>query len=292
MGDHHDDHDDTAYLLKSGRVHLSLEELSNLLRSVQKPTNAPKSALGNPGPLGLGGFALTTMTLSIYNAGILTDTSNMVLALALFYGGIAQFIAGLYEYKISNTFGATAFCSYGAFWCSFATYVYFIVPHLPPDKVHEASGLFLFMWLIFTLYMTVAALRVSFLLAALFSVLSVTFVLLVIGDWAELDGAKKAGGVLGMVTAGLAWYGSAASVINTTWDRELLPLGLWVRPKPKYRKENTETVMPLLELTTMSSESDDEDVEKGKDRHRHHHHKERVFLSSVKEAPARKQSGH
>jgi succinate-acetate transporter protein len=107
--------------------------------------------------------------------------------------------SGLYEYKISNTFGATAFCSYGAFWCSYAGYVWFIVPTLPAgtcphltidqlmlscvcatDKVHESSGLFLLMWLIFTLYMTVASLRVSF----LFSVLSVTFTLLVIGDFA------------------------------------------------------------------------------------------------------------
>jgi len=93
------------------------------------------------------------MALSIYNAGILTDSSTMVLALALFYGGIAQFVAGtnrafllslpiihcsppifvkgLYEYQISNTFGATAFCSYGAFWCSYAAFVYFIVPDLP-----------------------------------------------------------------------------------------------------------------------------------------------------------------
>jgi hypothetical protein len=115
----------------------------------------------------------------------------------------------------------------------------------------------------------------------------------------ELDGFKKAGGVLGIVTAGLAWYGSAASIINTTWDRELLPLGLWVRPKPKYRKENTEVVMPLMELTTMDSSSssdseEGEDLEKGgKEEHHHHHQKERVFLSSVTEAPSRKKKpGH
>jgi hypothetical protein len=110
-----------------------------------------------------------------------------------------------------------------------------------------------------------------------------------------LDGFTKAGGALGIITAGLAWYGSAASIINTTWDRELLPLGLWVRPKPKYKKENTEVVMPLMELTTMdsassSSSEEGEDLEKGKEHHQHHHQK--VFLSAVTEVPSRKKSGH
>jgi succinate-acetate transporter protein len=279
------------------------------------------AALGNPGPLGLGGFALTTMTLSIYNAGILSDTSDMVLALALFYGGIAQFIAGtdtlsthccacvltrehcravrvqdrqhvrrnsllqlrrlLVQLRhLHRLHRAQTACRYRTHTHARTrarhahahdTEALTCVTCMRADKVHEASGLFLFMWLIFTLYMTVAAMRVSFLLASLFSVLCVTFVLLIIGDWgyalmrhsfidrgvsrrvvrmsrllarmcvlrlrprtcSELDGAKKAGGALGMVTAALAWYGSAASVINTTWDRELLPLGLWVRPKPK-----------------------------------------------------------
>lgn len=95
--------------------------------------------------------------------------------------------SGLYEYRISNTFGATAFCSYGAFWCSYAGYVYFIVPSLPADKVHEASGLFLLMWLIFTLYMTAASFRVSLVLAVLFVVLSITFLLLCIGDFAYVS---------------------------------------------------------------------------------------------------------
>lgn len=251
------------------KVTISLGELSQLLRAVQVP-KVPKSGLGNPGPLGLGAFALTTMTLSIYNAGILTDTSGLVVAVALFYGGIAQFIAGLYEYRISNTFGATAFCSYGAFWCSYAGYVYFIVPSLPADKVHEASGLFLLMWLIFTLYMTAAAFRVSLVLAVLFVVLSITFLLLCIGDFAEAPNVTKAGGAFGIMTAIIAWYGSAAVVINSTWGRTLLPVGVFVQPKKKVAKQDEQNMIPLLDIRRGSDDSrdelshDDDDLENGK----------------------------
>lgn len=254
---------------KDGRVTVSLDELSQLLRSVQAP-RVPKSGLGNPGPLGLGGFALTTMTLSIYNAGILTDTSGLVIAVALFYGGIAQFIAGLYEFRISNTFGATAFCGYGAFWCSYAGFVYFIVPTLPADKVHEASGLFLLMWLIFTLYMTIASLRVSFVLAVLFIVLSITFLLLMVGDFAQAPNVTKAGGAFGIMTAIIAWYGSAAVVINSTWGRTLLPVGLFVQPKKKVSKEDQQNMIPLMEVRKATGESsdelshDDDDIEHGR----------------------------
>jgi len=217
----------------------ALDELSQLLHSVQRP--APlKSGLGNPGPLGLGSFALTTMALSIYNAGILTDSSTMVLALALFYGGIAQFVAGLYEYQISNTFGATAFCSYGAFWCSYAAFVYFIVPDLPANKVSEASGLFLLLWLIFTLYMTVAAARMSLVLVCLFIILDITFLLLIIGAFTGNSNVTKAGGAFGIFTAILAWYGSAAVVINSTWQRTLLPVGTFVQAKQEQRKTEEE----------------------------------------------------
>lgn len=251
------------------KVTISLGELSQLLRAVQVP-KVPKSGLGNPGPLGLGAFALTTMTLSIYNAGILTDTSGLVVAVALFYGGIAQFIAGLYEYRISNTFGATAFCSYGAFWCSYAGYVYFIVPSLPADKVHEASGLFLLMWLIFTLYMTAASFRVSLVLAVLFVVLSITFLLLCIGDFAEAPNVTKAGGAFGILTAIIAWYGSAAVVINSTWGRTMLPVGVFVQPKKKVAKQDEQNMIPLLDIRRGSGDSSDElshddgDLESGK----------------------------
>jgi len=188
----------------------------------------PPSGLGNPGPLGLAGFALTTFTLSVFNTGVIVDPllEGVVLPLALFYGGITQFIAGLFEYKIPNTFGATAFCSYGAFWMSFAGYVYFFVPTLPAATVHEATGLFLFVWMIFTMYMTLAAYKVSVALFSLFVSLSITFLFLTIGALAQVTACTHAGGWLGLLTALIAWYCSFAVVFNSTWGKDYIPIGV------------------------------------------------------------------
>jgi len=188
----------------------------------------PASGLGNPGPLGLAGFALTTFTLSVFNTGVLIDPrlEGVVLPLALFYGGIAQFIAGLYEFKIPNTFGATAFCSYGAIWASFAAYVQFVVPTLPADSAYEATGLFLLSWTIFTFYMTFAAFRVSIALFALFATLTVTFILLTAGALAQSAATTHAGGWFGIVTAFIAWYCSFAVVFNSTWGKQYIPIGV------------------------------------------------------------------
>ncbi|KAI8998014.1 GPR1/FUN34/yaaH family-domain-containing protein, partial [Gaertneriomyces semiglobifer] len=187
--------------------------------------------LGNPGPLGLGAFALTTFVLSAFNAGVFIDAKlePVVLPLALFYGGLAQFAAGMWEFKTNNTFGATAFSSYGAFWMSFAGYVFFIVPAIEAsavaEKLHQATGIFLFAWLLFTLYMNVAAWRVSKAVFWVFTWLSITFLLLSIGALAESSRCTKAGGWFGLITAFCAWYGSAAVVINSTYGHEVLPIG-------------------------------------------------------------------
>ncbi|CAF2588494.1 unnamed protein product [Rotaria sp. Silwood2] len=197
---------------------------------VTKTTPAPPLAIGNPGPLGLGAFALTTFMLSVFNAGsnlIDSRVEAVVLPVALFYGGIAQFAAGMWEYRVNNTFGATAFTSYGSFWMSFAAYVYFIVPQLASTgKAHQATGLFLLAWLIFTFYMCIASFRVSLQLFFLFAILVVTFILLIVGALAEKKIVTNVGGWFGIVTAFVAWYGSAAVMINTTFGRNILPLGV------------------------------------------------------------------
>ena len=187
--------------------------------------------IADPGPLGLAGFALTTFVLSVFNANIISNKglAAVVLPIALFYGGIAQLLAGMWEFKKANTFGALAFTSYGAFWISYAAYVKFIVPGLlasPATKadVHTASGLFLLAWTIFTAYMLIAALRVNGALVIVFAVLIVTFILLAWGDFASNTSITKIGGYLGIVTAFLAWYASAAGVINATWKRVVLPV--------------------------------------------------------------------
>jgi len=226
-------------------VTLSIPELIEIVRKsnpqpyevISKPYATPLtpavttiktvSEIGNPGALGLAGFAMTTFVLSLFNTGVFIDPSlvGVVLPLALFYGGIAQVIAGLFEYKFPNTFGATAFISYGSFWLSFAAYLKYIVPGLEATKEHEATGLFLFVWLIFTMYMFVGSLRVSKIVALVFFFLVWTFFFLMVGTFAGVAGLGKAGGWLGLLTALLAWYGSAAIVINSAHGRTVLPVG-------------------------------------------------------------------
>ncbi|NJP47398.1 acetate uptake transporter [Actinacidiphila epipremni] len=186
---------------------------------------ATESAIADPGPLGLAGFAATTFVLSSFNAHLIdASLEAVVLPLALFYGGLVQLLAGMWEFRKGNTFGATAFGSYGAFWLSYAGYAKFVAGSLPADTAHQATGLFLLIWAVFTVYMTVAALRTNGALLAVFVALSATFVVLTIAEFAESTGTTKVGGWLGLVTAVLAWYASFAVVTNSTWKRGLLPL--------------------------------------------------------------------
>jgi succinate-acetate transporter protein len=190
-------------------------------------TPLPKvSPIADPAPLGLAAFALTTFVLSCVNAGWLDATVEpVVFGLALAYGGIGQFAAGIWEFAKGNTFGATAFCSYGAFWVAF----WWLTTH--PKDLSGASasdaangvGVFLLAWGIFTLYMTVAATRVSGAVLAVFALLTLTFFLLAIGEFAESDGWHKFGGYVGLLTAVAAWYASFAGVTNFTFKRTVLP---------------------------------------------------------------------
>lgn len=183
------------------------------------------SRVADPAPLGLAAFALTTFCLSVFNAGIIGDAKleAVVLPLALFYGGITQLFAGMWEFARNNTFGALAFSSYGAFWLSFAAFVKYVAPGLPAAHAYQAVGLFLLAWTIFTAYMTVAAVRVSGAVLAVFAALTLTFVFLTIGAFGQSTGATHLGGYLGLLTAVLAWYGSFAGVTNSTWGRTILP---------------------------------------------------------------------
>jgi uncharacterized protein len=193
----------------------------------QRPA-APVDMIADPGPLGLAAFAMTTFVLSCFNAGFFGAKSPLeavVLPLALFYGGFAQLLAGMWEFRKANTFGAVAFTSYGAFWLSFAAYVKFVAPGLGAGA-GSATGLYLLGWTIFTAYMTVAALRVSQAVAAVFVALLLTFALLTVGAFTGAAGISTIGGYLGLVTAVLAWYASFAGVINATWKRTVLPVGV------------------------------------------------------------------
>ncbi len=179
----------------------------------------------DPGPLGLAGFALTTFVLSMFNAGLVSKAGEpVVLGLALAYGGIAQFAAGMWEFRTGNTFGAVAFTSYGAFWVSFWAFVTFFAGDIPPEHAAAAVGLFLVSWGIFTTYMFFASLRTTAAVALVFILLAITFFLLGIGEAGEHKGMVEVGGWFGLLTAAAAWYASFAAVINSTFGRTVLPV--------------------------------------------------------------------
>ncbi|MBV9012328.1 MAG: acetate uptake transporter [Pseudonocardiales bacterium] len=193
--------------------------------SPQVQTVSPGGQIADPGPLGLAAFAMTTFVLSCVNAGLVDKAIEpVVLPLALFYGGLAQLLAGMWEFRKANTFGALAFSSYGAFWLSFAAYAKFIAPALPAEAAASATGLFLLSWTIFTAYMTIASLRVSGAVAAVLIALLATFIFLTIGAYAGDAGITRLGGYLGLVTAVLAWYASFAGVTNATFKNTVLPV--------------------------------------------------------------------
>ena len=189
---------------------------------------APASSIADPGPLGLAGFAMTTFVLSTFNTNILNESMEAaVLPLALFYGGLAQLHAGMWECRKGNTFGATAFASFGAFWLAFYWLVTYDAAHLAPAAdAHKAVGLFLLSWAIFTAYMTIAAMRTSGAVLAVFVALTITFVLLTIGKFTTGNAAKDwthIGGWFGFLTALLAWYASFAGVTNATFAKTVVP---------------------------------------------------------------------
>jgi len=182
-------------------------------------------AIADPAPLGLAAFALTTFLLSLFNAGLLSDVGEpIVLGVALFYGGVAQFVAGLWEYRNNNTFGATAFCSYGAFWLSFWAFNQFYASKIPEAQASTFVGWFLISWGIFTAYMWVASFRMTAAVNLVFLLLAATFFLLGFGDLLGADGVKTIGGFVGLATAVAAWYASFATVLNPTFGRTVLPV--------------------------------------------------------------------
>ena len=187
------------------------------------PATPPGGLLADPAPLGLAAFALTTFVLSFTNTGLF-KAEPVVFGLALAYGGIAQFAAGMWEFAKGNTFGATAFASYGAFWVSF----WWLTGHTDlssvnaDDAAHEV-GLYLLAWGLFTAYMAVAATRVSGAVLAVFVLLTATFVILAIGDFTTTEGITKIGGWVGIATALAAWYASFAGVTAFTFKRPLVP---------------------------------------------------------------------
>lgn len=183
-----------------------------------------ESSIADPGPLGLACFALTTFCLSMVNAGFVDKSATIVvIALALIYGGATQILAGMWEFKKNNVFGATAFASYGAFWISLGVFDLLATLQLVTVPA-QGVWLFLLAWTIFTFYMWVGSFGTNRALLVTFTLLLVAFILLTIGATGN-HAAHTLGGYVGILTAIAAWYASAAGICNTVFGRIVLPVG-------------------------------------------------------------------
>ena len=189
--------------------------------------NATAAPTANPAALGLVGFGLTTVLLSLINAGVLpAGGEGVVIPLALAYGGLIQILAGLLEFRLGNTFGMTAFLSYGAFWWWFAFLLLFA--HQGMIDISGAGptvGVALLLWGLLTLYLWVSTFRLPRILFLIFLTLWVTFLLLGLGGILAAPNLSHLGGWLGLICGSLAIYGSFGLVTNATWGRTVIPLG-------------------------------------------------------------------
>jgi uncharacterized protein len=183
-----------------------------------------KDNLANPAPLGLFGFGMTTVLLNLHNAGFY-EMNSMILAMGLFYGGMAQVIAGILEYKKNNTFGMTAFVSYGFFWISLVALIFmgkwgWITPTPGPALVA-----YLILWGIFTLLLFFGTLRINKALQFVFGSLTILFFLLAIGDATKNESISKLAGYEGIICGGSAIYTGIANLLNEVYGYIVLPLG-------------------------------------------------------------------
>jgi succinate-acetate transporter protein len=168
---------------------------------------------------------LPTFLLSLFSAGLLEEAGlPIVFGVALFYGGLAQFVAGIWEYRNNNTSGRPRFGSFGAFWLSLWAFEHLYIDTIPEAQQDTVVGWFLLAWGIFTTYMWIASFRITAAVNILFLFLAATFFILAAGDLTGSDPIVQVGGYVGLVTAVTAWYASFATVINPTFVRTVLPV--------------------------------------------------------------------
>ena len=179
----------------------------------------------NPAPLGLLGFGLTTVLLNLKNAGILGgDSLGMILAMGIFYGGLAQIVAGIMEYKNGNTFGTTAFLSYGFFWLTLVGLLLMPSMGLASAVGANAMAAYLAMWGVFTAFMFIGTLKLNRSLQVVFLSLTVLFFLLAVGDATSNSSIKTIAGLVGIFCGFSAIYAAAGQVLNEVYKKNLLPL--------------------------------------------------------------------
>jgi uncharacterized protein len=195
----------------------------------------PATGIADPAPLGLAGFALTTFLLSAANAGWMTSaTGNAWLGYAFAYGGFVQLLAGMWEFRNRNVFGATAFGTYGGFWIGLGLWVLLVAEHAPPAGMTAAAygaqtgkdlGWILLAFAIFNTYMMLWSTQLNAAVFGVFLTLELTEIVLFIGNFAASTGTVKLGGYIGVLTALVAWYASAAGVINGMKGKPVVPVG-------------------------------------------------------------------
>jgi succinate-acetate transporter protein len=197
-----------------------LEKANNHTTNHAVPAAAPvpRRRLANPATLGLFSFASTTFILSLYNASTRHITKpNAVVGMALFCGGLCQLLAGMWEFPSGNTFGATAFSSYGAFWLSYAAILIpgsgILAAYEGGNELSSALGIYLITWAMVTFFFFIASLRKPIAYPLLFGFLTVTFCCLAGGEWGQSPSSSKAGGVLGAITAMIAYYIGVADML-------------------------------------------------------------------------------
>ncbi len=183
-----------------------------------------KDNSGNPAPLGLLAFGMTTVLLNFHNAGIF-ELNSMILAMGIFYGGLAQVVAGIMEWKKNNTFGLTAFASYGFFWLTLVALI--VMPKLDWIGPTSETGMvyYMVMWGIFTSLMFIGTLKLSKALQVVFGTLAILFFLLALGDATGSAGIKQFAGFEGIVCGASAIYTGIAQVLNEVYGSEVMPLG-------------------------------------------------------------------
>lgn len=207
--------------MEASQVGLHARE-ADILPGLMDPTESQAGGWvpGDPGPLGLGMFGITTFVLSVINAHLVGPAvTPTVFGLAVAGGGFAQLIAGIWEFRTGNTFGAVVFCSFAAFWLSFYILLHSSVPTIPKAEVGASLGLYLWAWTIYTLILFVAALRTTGALVVTFILLIIALILLSIGFSGSDESTIKLGGYFGIATAIGAWYTGGAALVNATWGR-------------------------------------------------------------------------
>jgi succinate-acetate transporter protein len=193
--------------------------------SITEATVKIQDTMANPAPLGLMGFGMTTVLLNLHNAGLF-PLGTMILAMGIFYGGIAQVLAAVMEYKKNNTFATTAFGSFGLFWFTLAFLLIFPAMGWGTAPTTAAMVSYLVMWGIFTSVMFIATLKINRTLQVVFLSLAILFFLLAIGDATGNTVITRIAGIEGIFTGFSAIYAALAQVLNSVYGRTVAPLGV------------------------------------------------------------------